>query len=97
MKHVYKAIMETCVINGFNTTEYIVEPNVGTIGLFTNKKKALKEIVDTIGREIEMYIEDGKKLEVELYNKVDYDISCRIETYGYITWYMGKVERIKVC
>ena len=96
MKYVYKAVMNTQIIDAFNTTEYIEEPEDSEIGYFSNKKKALDSIVDTIDNNIEWIISTGNKVDVSLYDKVDYDISCRIERYGFIEWHLGRVERIKV-
>ena len=96
MKYVYKAIVNTRTIDAFDTTEYLVWPEDIELGLYSNRKKAFDAIIDYIDEAIKPEKILKNKMEVSIYNRNDYDICCRVEQYGSIEWYMGKVERIKV-
>ena len=90
MKYVYQLNVTRYDINAFDTTRFYEDRE--ELGLFTNRCKAKQAFVDHIDEWLEMFIENGEKLELEIYG----ELKVRIELMGKIVWFEGEIDKLKV-
>ena len=91
---VYKMVVHKSTVKAFDPTKVFHEEDFD-LGLFSNKKKANEAFVKLCDEEIDWQIRwTGKKIEVESSYPNEY--KTRIEVYGWIIWFEGTIEKIKV-
>ena len=90
MKYVYQLNVTELDVNAFDTSIFCRDET--DLGLFTNKGKAEQAFIDLVDEMLEGFIDNGEKLELEIYG----ESKVRIELMGKIVWFEGEINKLKV-